>query len=279
MTSPVFALEKQRRAYESAKERQTRVVCTFKMSLPRVLLCALALVISAVLLLGLLSSVDHRCLRQASTCLERKAALADKLRCNALVSNLSAKLLPHVLRTEEVVFVADEASLATQQVLDRLPYPVIFKANNASGRCLTLHEAPADGGKALRSTLRDWLRAPYPPAWRYALPCCRERHYARIPPAVYAARLLPEAVDVKVQIDDRRVADVYATRPVTKQVFEECAALAQILADHFDIAAHVRVDFLISGGHIYFGEFTFTPGACVKLPWGRLTRYKAPASA
>jgi len=164
---------------------------------------------------------------------------------------------------------------------DDLPTPVVLKATHGSGMNIFVRNRDQQDVKLVRRQFNRWFAInPY-----YL---SREWQYRKIRPRILAEELLGDNVpDYKffcfrgrvryIQLDvDRFVnhkrnlytrdwellAGAY-NYPKSSQVYtapeqlQEMIGLAERLAEGFEF---LRVDFLIAGSLIYFGELTFFPG-------------------
>jgi hypothetical protein len=165
---------------------------------------------------------------------------------------------------------------------DRLPQECVIKTNHATNQTIVV-KGKVDRSEIIR-TLSGWLKSNY--YWS-----CREYQYFHIKPAVmieeylknkdgtgpldyrfYCFKGIPEVIQVDNHAHDINPfydtnwnqLDLYYRKGVSRPAIarpinlERMNLIASKLSADFDF---VRVDLYNVDGHIYFGEFTFTPTA------------------
>lgn len=214
------------------------------------------------------------------------ALYADKLAVKQLVEGDMA--------VAKVLFATDDPDTIS---LVGLPKSFVMKANNGSNRSLLVIEGMVVSRKkglayeacpvtddTLRSYATSWLRTPYMSK--------REKQYGQIKPMVFIEEYIDGiALEInvhsfygKAQLIGITLDEIFSKTPLyafydldwnllpmrradypplkkgieRPKRLEEIIQLTEKLTKQFD---YVRVDFLLKGDEIYFGEFTFTPDA------------------
>lgn len=174
---------------------------------------------------------------------------------------------------------------------DQLPDKFVLKCTHGSGMNEIISSRDEIDYSVLRERFQDWMKM------NYAYKCGFELHYKYITPRIIAESYLQtsdgsdlrdykvhvfngKAKIVQVDIDRMHVhrrnlytteweyipySILYPTAPDVQiekpDCLQEMIRVSETLAGNF---VYVRVDFYIVGGHIYFGEMTFTHGSGVE---------------
>ena len=185
---------------------------------------------------------------------------------------------------------------------DKLPNSFVIKTNHGCGEVITVRNKSNENLKIIRSKMNHFINTPF--GYRTAEP-----HYLKIHPVIIAEEMLENdckwsssLVDYKFYcfygepyccavffnrdiVNHKRCAEIYDMEwcrhdewindnhkpevpidiPCPKS-FNQMILACQDLAAEFPF---VRMDFYESNGHLYFGEFTFTPAA---MTGGSLSR-------
>lgn len=164
-----------------------------------------------------------------------------------------------------------------------LPNQFVIKCNHGSGYNIIVTDKNTINCHEINNTLDKWLHEDF--AFKYDM----ELHYHLIKPRILIEEFIPQLDDIKVfcfngmpsfyQIDrhftEHRM-NFYTPNwefmpeisnnqyPCNPNIIDECPSNLAILNEYAMKLSQdfkfVRVDFLTSGGNLYVGELTFTPG-------------------